>query len=165
MLNKFDIFLFSFLLLLYIIINNIHFYFILLYILLALYYLYKLYIHFRFDSNKTIYYYAKTIIGFSIHFLFSYLVIYEPNPFYYLFTFYLPFENFFRAIFLIMFHSYVITKFDENINKKENQLINGFSDSDNKVEILNSEDSIIKKSDFFLSDIFYYFKQSKKKFW
>ena len=163
MLNKFDIFLFSFLLLLYIIINNIHFYFILLYILLALYYLYKLYIHFRFDSNKTIYYYAKTIITFSIHFLFSYLVIYDPNPFYYLFTFYLPFENFFKAIFLIMFHSYVITKFDENLNKKENQLINGFSDSDNKVEILNSEDSIIKKSDFFLSDIFYYFKQSKKK--
>ena len=165
MLNKFDIFLFSVLLLLYIIINNNNHYFIIIYISIALYYLYKLYRHFRFDSNKTIYYYVKIIITYLMHFLFSYLLIYDHNPLYYLFTFYLPFENFFRAIFLIMFHSYSITKFEENINKKENQLINGFSESDsnNKVQILNSENSISKENDFFLSYIFYYFKQSKKK--
>ena len=103
MLNKFDIFLFSALLLLYIIINNINHYFIIIYISIALYYLYKLYRHFRFDSNKTIYYYVKIIITYLMHFLFSYLLIYDPNPLYYLFTFYLPFENFFRAIFYSCF--------------------------------------------------------------
>ena len=161
--NKFDIFLFPFLLLLYIMINNIHYYFILVYIMLLLYYIFKLYHYIRFESNNNVYNIVKAIIMSIIQFLFSYLVICDPNPLFYLFTFYLPFEKFFRAIFLFMFHSYVMAKFDETNNCKENQLIPSFTPN-NEVQIWNS-DNINNgiKYEFFLSDLFYYLKFSKKR--
>ena len=159
MLNKFDIFLFSFLLLLYIIINNIHHYFLLIYIILALYYLYKLYRYIRFETDKKINI-IKSILIWIVHFLFSYFVICDPNPLYYLFTFYLPFDNFFRVIFICLFHSYMMAKFDENRNCKENQLI-GNSSQVNTVPVWNSEDTTNNKIDFFLSDISYYLLKNK----
>ena len=162
MLNKLEIFLFSFLLLLYIIINNIRYYFIIIYIILALYYIFKLYRFIRFDSNKDIYKIFKAIITSLVHFIFSYLVIYDPNPLFYLFTFYLPFENFLRSILLFMFHSYVMTKFDEEKNCKENQLINNFPYSDD-IQIWSSEEINNQNVEFFLSDLFYYLKTNIKR--
>ena len=161
MLNKFDIFLFSFLLLLYIIINNIHFYFILTYVLLVLYYIFKLYRYIRFESDKKANSIFKAIATFILHFLFSYFVIFDSNPIYYLFTFYLPFENFFRVIFIIMFHSFMLSKFDENKNCKENQLIIYSSSNENNVQIWNSTDFSNKKPSFFLSDIFFYLSNNR----
>ena len=55
------------------------------------------------------------ILIIFIHF-FCYFFIKDPNPFYYLLTFYLPMPNFFRAIFIIMFVTYF---FNNNIFKKE----------------------------------------------
>ena len=161
MLNKFDIFLFSFLLLLYIIINNIHFYFILTYVLLVLYYIFKLYRYIRFESDKKANSIFKVIATFILHFLFSYFVIFDSNPIYYLFTFYLPFENFFRVIFIIMFHSFMLSKFDENKNCKENQLIIYSSSNENNVQIWNSTDFSNKKPSFFLSDILFYLSNNR----
>ena len=161
MFNKFDIFLFSFLLLLYIIINNIHFYFILTYALLVLYYIFKLYRYIRFESDKKANSIFKVIATFILHFLFSYFVIFDSNPIYYLFTFYLPFENFFRVIFIIMFHSFMLSKFDENKNCKENQLIIYSSSNENNVQIWNSTDFSNKKPSFFLSDIFFYLSNNR----
>ena len=103
------------------------------------------------------------LIGFSIiSFIFSYFIIYDPNPFYYLFTFYLPFTNFFKAMFICIFHSYILTKLDNMNTDKTNQLIST-TDSNNSVQILDNEDYNDKKIDFFLSDVFYYFKQNKKR--
>ena len=161
MFNKFDIFLFSFLLLLYIIINNIHFYFILTYALLVLYYIFKLYRYIRFESDKKANSIFKVIATFILHFLFSYFVIFDSNPIYYLFTFYLPFENFFRVIFIIMFHSFMLSKFDENKNCKENQLIIYSSSNENNVQIWNSTDFSNKKPSFFLSDILFYLSNNR----
>ena len=65
------------------------------------------------------------ILIIFIH-LFCYFFIKDPNPFYYLLTFYLPMPNFFRAIFIIMFVSYF---FNNHIFKKE----------DDSLEILAKE--------------------------
>ena len=104
--------------------------------------------------------YIKSILIWIVHFLFSYFVICDPNPLYYLFTFYLPFYNFFRVIFICLFHSYMMAKFDENRNCKENQLI-GNSSQVNTVPVWNSEDTTNNKIDFFLSDFFYYLLKNK----
>ena len=160
--KKFDIFLFSLLLFLYIIINDIHIYFVLIYILLLLYYIYKLYRYIRFESNQNIYNITKSILLSVIHFLFSYLVIYDHNPFYYLFTFYLPFQYFFKSVFIIMFHSYTMAKLTEIQNCKGDQLINS-PDYVGNVQIWNSENFTEKSSEFFLSDIFNYLKNNKKR--
>ena len=125
MINKFDAFLFFLLLLLYIIIKESYIYFIIIYIQLALYYTYKLYRYIRFDLNKNIFCnIVKSLVISLVHFLFSYYVIYQPNPLYYLFTFYLPFQDFIKSIVIIIFHSYLMDKFNESQKCKENQLIN-----------------------------------------
>ena len=163
MLNKFDIFLFSLLLFLYIIINNTDIYFIIVYIQLALYYAYKLYRYIRFDSKKNMTYkIIKSIIISGLHFLFSYFVIYEPNPLYYMFTFYLPFQNFFKSIFILIFHSYLMERFTESEKCKENQLINS-SEQVNNVQIWDSDIYPPKKTDYFLSEFIYSLKTSKTK--
>ena len=164
MLNKFDTFLFSFLLFLYIIINNTNIYFILVYIQLALYYLYKLFRYIRFYSDKkTTYNIIKSIFISTIHFLFSYFVIYKPNPLYYTFTFYLPFQNFFKSIFIIIFHSYLLEKFTESEKYKENQLLLNSSEQINNVKIWDSEEYPPKKFDYFLSDFIFSLKKNKTK--
>ena len=164
MLNKFDTFLFSFLLFLYIIINNTNIYFILVYIQLALYYLYKLFRYIRFYSDKkTTYNIIKSIFISTIHFLFSYFVIYQPNPLYYTFTFYLPFQNFFKSIFIIIFHSYLLEKFTESEKYKENQLLLNSSEQINNVQIWDSEEYPPKKFDYFLSDFIFSLKKNKTK--
>ena len=156
MTNKFDIFLTSFLLLLYIIITNIYIYFIIIYSIIALYYVFKLFRYIKFESHK-IMNIIKSIIIFIFHFLFSYFLIYDHNPFYYLFTFYLPFEFFFKALFIFMFHSYMMAKFDKNKHCEELQIIKN-SININNTTIWNSEDFSNKEIDFFLSGTFYYFK-------
>ena len=164
MLNKFDTFLFSFLLFLYLIINNTNIYFILVYIQLALYYLYKLFRYIRFYSDKkTTYNIIKSIFISTIHFLFSYFVIYKPNPLYYTFTFYLPFQNFFKSIFIIIFHSYLLEKFTESEKYKENQLLLNSSEQINNVKIWDSEEYPPKKFDYFLSDFIFSLKKNKTK--
>ena len=55
------------------------------------------------------------ILIIFIHF-FCYFFIKDPNPFYYLLTFYLPMPNFFRPIFIIMFVTYF---FNNHIFKKD----------------------------------------------
>ena len=48
----------------------------------------------------------KSFIQYIFIYLISYFLIKDPNPFYYLITFYLPMPNFFRAIFIIIFITY-----------------------------------------------------------
>ena len=69
-------------------------------------------------------------------YLLSYLLIKDPNPFYNLFTFYLPFPDLFKGIFIITFISYFINK-----------------------KVFNE-----KESKFFLSKYFSYFNNNKIKF-
>ena len=50
-------------------------------------------------------------IIYIISYITSYYLIKDPNPFYYLFTFYLPLPNFFRGIFIIIFISYIFNRY------------------------------------------------------
>ena len=60
-------------------------------------------------------------------YLFSYYLIKDPNPFYHLLFFYLPFQNFFRAINIIIFINYELNNNKNNfflskyINKLKNK--------------------------------------------
>ena len=79
-------------------------------------------------------------------YLLSYFLIKDPNPFYNIFTFYLPFPDLFKGIFIIIFISFFLNKkvFDikiEEESKKEKENV-----------------------DFFLSKYFSYFKNNKIKF-
>ena len=80
----------------------------------------------------------KSLILYAFIYLFSYFFIKDPNPFYYLLTFYLPMPNFFRAIFIIIFISYFFNNhiFKEDINNKEN--------NENK-EIIEIKENVLKK--------------------
>ena len=162
MLEKIEIYILAILSILYIIINDYHLYFLLIYILLSLYYMYYIYKYIRigFKNNNKI---IIKFIAFSLyHFIVSYFVICDPNPFYYILTFYLPFQNLFKAIFIYLFHSYQIAKFYMQYIENDISLKISFN-SKEITQIINSKDSNNYKLNYFLSDIFYYFKSNKKK--
>ena len=94
--------------------------FIIVYICLSLYAINKIYLINH--SHKVLYlkYFSLLIILYPI----SYFLICDPNPFYYLFTFFLPFQNFFRVIFLIIFFTYFVNKLSSEIFvKHKNKII------------------------------------------
>ena len=112
MLNFFEITTIVFLFILYIIIDNYNLYFLIIYLGLIAYTSYKIYIkisiwkeNLRFSSS------IKIILSYII----SYFIICSPNPIYYLFTFYLPFQNFFRIIFLVI----IITSQVEKLSSRD----------------------------------------------
>ena len=84
-------------------------------------------------------------IIYIISYITSYYLIKDPNPFYYLFTFYLPLPNFFRGIFIIIFISYIFNKYiiileipkksivEEN-NIKNIKEINNIEDIDKEIK-------------------------------
>ena len=82
---------------------------------------------------------------YILTYVISYFLIMDPNPFYYLITFYLPLPNFFRAILIIIFITYFFNnhileskkaenktdnKEENNTNKKENEKNNNDKDDD-----------------------------------
>jgi len=82
----------------------------------------------------------------------SYYLIKDPNPFYYLFTFYLPLPNFFRAIFIIMLISYIFNKYiiileipTKIISEKEGKETNESKNNENKEKNENNKDKVIKE--------------------
>ena len=63
----------------------------------------------------------KSIILCALIYFISYFFIKDPNPFYYLITFWIPMPNFFRAIFIIIFITYFFNNYlfkveDDNKN-------------------------------------------------
>ena len=161
MIKKLDIYIFSSLLISYFIINDNHLFFFFIYLILLLYYIYMVYKYIKFElknNNEVIKFVGNSIF----HFLFSYFIIYEPNPVYYLFTFYFPFADFFKALFIIMFHSYSLSKYEIKNIDEPNQIINTF-DLNNNVEILNHENLANYEISYFFSDVIYFFKNNKKK--
>ena len=118
--------------------NNRHNFFRIIYtclLMINMYYLAK--IRFNIKLNQWIIY--------IISYITSYYLIKDPNPFYYLFTFYLPLPNFFRGIFIIIFISYIFNKYiiileipkksivEEN-NIKNIKEINNIEDIDKEIK-------------------------------
>ena len=87
----------------------------------------------------------KSLFQFFFIYFTSYFLIKDPNPFYYLVTFYLPMANLFRAIFIIIFITYFFNNFiikDNDTNKKIEK-INTKEEGDKKET--NKEDKEIKE--------------------
>ena len=113
-----------------------------------------------------------TFLEYCFIYIISYFLIKDPNPFYYLFTFYLPLPNFFRGIFLVIFITYSFNNRINNIEMNDNKI--NKNDNENK-EKPNTEEIIKETKDnnkkenkkierFFLYEYFIYFAKNKKKF-
>lgn len=59
---------------------------------------------------KDIMMFRKTMLYYFSSFFISFYLIKDPNPFYHLLTFYLPFQNLFRGIFILSSVSFAISK-------------------------------------------------------
>ena len=103
------------------------------------------------------------LMQYILLYLISYFLIKDPNPFYYLLTFYLPLPNLFRGIFIIVFVTYF---FNNKKNKLDIENMNLNLNEDIEKKDNNSEDNKSqknKKISFFLSEYFIYFLNNKKK--
>ena len=144
------------------IISNTQLYFTTIYLFILIYNAFILYKFIRINCDvfnmDLIKYFFMSIILYII----SYSIIYTINPLYYLFTFYLPFQNFFKGIFIIIFHTYYLNKY--TLHKKEGY--EKIPDSTNVVIIRVSKTSGFSniRFDFFLSKLINYFKKNKKFF-
>ena len=92
--------------------------------------LYNSYIIFKNRANIKL----KSIILCTFLYFISYFLIMDPNPFYYLVTFYLPMPNFFRGIFIIIFITYFVNNhiFKENDDNKNKENKKDVSEKENK---------------------------------
>ena len=119
------------------------------------------------------------LIEYILLYIISYFLIKDPNPFYYLVTFYLPFPNLFRGIFLVVFITYLFNNNIYNIETESNITTNlkeekteDKKENENKSDNINNKEEEIKKSDnnikksypFFLSKYIKYFLNNQKKF-
>ena len=110
-----NIFLFNNILLFILFIINIiikekYIYFILIYSSLFLYNIYALYIIIKAFWGKKNNFIFKFIFLSLLLYIFTYFLIYDPNPLFYLFTYYLFFPDFFKAVVIIVIHTYYISK-------------------------------------------------------
>ena len=105
-------------------------------------------------------------IQIIIYYLISYYLIKDPNPFYYLLTFFLPFPNLFRGIFIVIFISYcfnnTIYKIESNKEKGEPKKRDDIKDGEKQNN--NKEITTNKIYSFFLSKYLLYFYNNKMNF-
>ena len=94
----------------------------------------------------------KQWIIYILSYVSSYYLIKDPNPFYYLLTFYLPLPNFFRAVFIIMFISYIFNKYIIILEIPKNIIIEKEEKKeDNKDNIIKEEE--VKKEEIIEKEI------------
>ena len=85
---------------------------------------------------------------YLFYYILSYFFIKDPNPFYNLFTFFLPCPNLFKGIFIIIFVTFFLDNKVFNIKSNDSEE--------------NKTDKDMKNKSFFLSNYFYYFRNNKK---
>ena len=156
-----------------IIIKEKHFYFRLIYMCLSLYHLYIFYIIIKLYWDKS-QYTIKFIYYSILLYLFTYFMIYDPNPIFYLFTYYLFFPDFFKGVAIVLIHTYFLANF---INKKNGNIklygknkYNQLPKNDNIPLNDNNESSINYLYDkipnkYFLSDYIDYIKKDNITFY
>ena len=139
-----------------IIINNHIYYFLLIYLSLLLFNIYIILSLIKYWSiNKKEILYLFFVSFFS--YFFSYFMIYDPNPIICIITYYIFFPNFFKAILIIIFHTYLFSKY--SIIKDDNY-INIFNQK-NFHRKLEKNYIYNRKTYYFLSDIINFFKKNK----
>ena len=133
-------------------INEKIFYFLLIYSCLFLYHLYVFY--FLIHNLGILYLDIKNFLFTSIilH-LFTYFIIYDPNPFFCIITFYSFYPNFIKATFIILIHTFFISFYLNNCK------INSINFKTNEEESSSGKFKLIKKlknisESYFLSILF-----------
>ena len=114
----------------------------------------------------------KIIIFFLISllsYIFSYFIIYDTNPIFFLIVYYLFFPYFWKSIFIIFIHSYILSKFlqKENVYKP----IENKSDANENISLkgninnsIKSEAKFMLNNYYFLFGFFNFIKKTKKRF-
>ena len=89
-------------------------------------------------------------------YFFSYFIICDPNPIISAITYYIFFPNFFKAIFIIIFHTYFFSKYS---------IIKDYSyiSTNNFGKKFQNNYLYYRKTYYFLSDAIIYFKKSKSR--
>ena len=124
-------------------IHNAKHYFQIIYLFLSIYHLfifYTLYSNWRKNKNEiTIF-----IIISIILYLFSYYIIYDTNPFFFILVYYIFFPNFLKAILIVLIHTYILSKFITSKNNHFFQIIlNNNTVNLCKKEIASESENII----------------------
>ena len=137
-----------------IIIKNHKYYFLLIYSSLLLHNLSIIYSVIKYGLMN-----RKEILWFLLvslfSYLFSYYMICDPNPIICIFTYYIFFPDFYKAILIIIFHTYFYIKYS---NLKEYNYINNLDNKSNKNFCFYNRNKL-----YFLSDFIKYFKKNKKR--
>jgi len=135
-------------------INESNYYFLLIYVFISLYYVYIYIILFKNKENQK--YDLKIFLFISIFlYLFTYFIICDPNPFFCLLSFYSFYPNFFKAIFIMVIHSYAPYYY---INNKGN-FINLKSKEDLSIKFMPQTKGNIEY--YFLSSFFNFVLKKK----
>ncbi len=141
-------------------INEKDYYFLLIYICLILYHLYFFYL--LIHNKRIIYFDCRNFLFTSIIlYLFTYFIIYDPNPFFSIITFYSFYPNFIKAIFIIAIHTYYISYYLKNCQILSINLQTAEESSSNESQ-LNKKLKYISES-YFLS-AFFINSSNKQKF-
>jgi len=144
-----------------IIICNYNYYFILIYLFILLYNIYIFYLLLKKQWNKK-YKIILFIINSIILYPFTYFIICDPNPILFLLTYYIFFPNFFKAILIILIHSFIFSRY---IKKKEIIFSINLEKSPFKLQIIESDiknlNKLRNRTSFFLSNIIKFFTRNK----
>ena len=133
-------------------INEKIFYFLLIYSCLFLYHLYVFY--FLIHNQGILYLDIKNFVFTSIIlYLFTYFIIYDPNPFFCIITFYSFYPNFIKATCIILIHTFFISFYINNCK------INSINFKTKEEESSSGKFKLIKKlknisESYFLSFLF-----------
>ena len=121
-----------------IVIEEEKFYFKIIYFLLSVYHIFVFYsvICNNWDNNKLKI--RKFLILSILLYFFTYFIIYDTNPFFYLLVYYIFFPNFLKGILIVLIHTYFLSKF---INlENENDI-----SSENHQKLENSDEKSLEQ--------------------
>ena len=148
-------------------IEDYNYYFLLIYLFLSVYHIYVLYLLFdsSYNSSK-----LKIMIFLFISillYLFTYFIICDTNPFFYILVYYIFFPNFLKAILIVLFHTYIMSKFlDEkkeyNTNQLQNNDVNENIPLKDKIKFTDQNNT--SKKYYFLCDYIRFFSKNKVTF-
>ena len=136
--------------------NNYKYYFLLIYSSILLYNIHIFYLVIKYElmnKNNILWFLIASLFSY----FFSYFMICDPNPIISIITYYIFFPNFFKAILIILFHTYFFSKYSilQNYYYISNIEYNNFGTK------LKNKNSYIRNSYYFLSDFIKYVKKNK----
>lgn len=144
-------------------IEDYNYYFKLIYFFLTICHLYVLLFLFYVNEEKKNLKIKKYLYSSLFLYLFTYFIICDTNPLFYLFVYYIFFPNFFKAIIIVLIHSFFLSKYFQEERQNNLSLQNNEkSPLKNKIESSNNDsNSYINKRFYFLCDYINYFTNSK----